>query len=135
LGEAPARCAYGVHGENVLLSAAGRPTLIDCGDVGLHLAGLDPVTLELSLLVHPRSPVGSIEWPSPDKAREWGDVDAYVEGCPHAEMVRACRAWGMDVAGPDGLRAAAYQHITRQLKYDDTPKAALLAMLRGLLGL
>lgn len=123
-----------LHGENVLLSAAGQPTLIDGGDIGLHPAALDPVALELSLIAHPRSPVDAAVWPSPDIARRWNDVEAYIEGCPHADMVRACRAWATEVAGPDGLRAVAYQHVTRQMKYDGTPKPVLLAMLRAVLG-
>ncbi len=122
-----------LHGENVLFSSASRPTLIDCGDLGLHPAGLDPVTLELSLVLHPRSPMAASAWPSPDHARQWFDVESFVDGCAYPGFVRACREWGMEVAGPQGLRAAAYQHITRQLKYNDTPKVILLAMLRGLL--
>lgn len=124
-----------LHGENILLSSMGQPTLIDCGDIGFHPAGLDPIALELGLVVHPASPIAQTAWPSRDAARQWEDLDAYVEGCPHADLVRACRAWGVSVAGAEGLRAVAYQYVTRRLKYDDTPKPILIAMLRGLLGL
>lgn len=121
-----------LHGENVLVSSSGRPTLIDCGDVGSHLAGLDPVTLELSLALHPDSPLRAGDWPTEEQAGSWMDVDAFSANCPYAEFVRSCRAWSVDAAG-DGLKAVAYQYVTRQLKYADTPKPVLLAILRALL--
>jgi hypothetical protein len=122
-----------LHGENVLLASSSRPTLIDCGDVGLHPAGLDPVTLELSLILHPESPLASSRWPSPTVASHWLDVDSFVQGCPYREFVLSCRQWALEVAGSEGIRVAAFQHVTRQLKYADTRKDVLIAILRGLI--
>jgi CheY-like chemotaxis protein len=49
-------CTHGdMHGENVLVSANGSAVIIDYGDVGEATASLDPITLELSLLVSARS--------------------------------------------------------------------------------
>lgn len=122
-----------LHGENVLCTPGGRPTLIDCGDIGSHLAGLDPVTLELSLVFHPESFLRAGEWPSLEAARSWLDIDAYVADCPHSDFVRGCRSWALDVAGESGLRAVAFLYLARQLKYADTPKPTLLALMRGVL--
>lgn len=125
-------CGHGdLHGSNVLVSEDGV-TLIDYGDVGDGPASMDPVTLELSLLFHPDSPKTNEVWPSPKAARSWGDMDVYLTECPFAEFVRECRYWAVEVAaGNREVAASAYAYLVRQLKYGDTDKEMVLALLDG----
>lgn len=124
-----------LHGENILCSAAGGLTLIDAGDVGMHPPGLDPASLEISLICHPNSPIAGGSWPSPDEAAGWANVDDFVVSCPYPDLVRELRLWAMEVAGPLGLKRAAYISMARQLKYPETPKEAVVNMLRAVLQL
>jgi hypothetical protein len=126
-------CIHGdLHGSNALISTDGcSAVLIDHGDVGDGPASLDPVTLELSLLFHPqRLDMGG--WPSIEQARQWGSLEAYLEGCTAAEFIRECRRWAARVsAGNREIAASAYSYLVRQLKYDDTKKDLALALLQG----
>jgi CheY-like chemotaxis protein len=131
-------CTHGdLHGENVLLDNEGNAVIIDYGDVGGATASLDPVTLELSLLFHPKGPLrdsakGLGGWPSEAQARNWGKIDIYVAGCTLEPFVRACRAWALRVAaGQREVAATAYAYLLRQLKYDDTNKELAMALLEG----
>ncbi|MCY4136862.1 MAG: response regulator [Rhodobacteraceae bacterium] len=125
-------CSHGdLHGCNVLVSQA-QVALIDYGDVKGGPASLDPVTLELSLLFHPDTPDLADPWPSTDQAKKWGDLDAYLEGCPFPEFVRECRNWALRVAaGNREVAVSAYSYLARQLKYNDTDKDRALALLDG----
>jgi len=125
-------CIHGdLHGSNILIAENGSAVLIDYGDVGDGPASLDPVTLELSLLFHPQG-VDLGEWPSLEQARQWGVVESYLEGCPAAEFIRACRQWLSRVsAGNREIAASAYAYLMRQLKYNDTNKDLILALLEG----
>lgn len=125
-------CCHGdLHGCNVLVSQT-EVALIDYGDVGDGPASLDPVTLELSLVFHPDTPERASAWPSADQARRWGNLDAYLEGCPFPEFVRECRNWAMRVAaGNREIAVSAYSYLARQLKYEDTDKERALALLEG----
>ncbi len=125
-------CIHGdLHGSNILIATNGSAVLIDYGDVGDGPASLDPVTLELSLLFHPQG-VDLGGWPSLDQARQWGSLDAYLEGCPAAEFVRGCRELaGRVSAGNREVAASAYGYLIRQLKYEDTRKDLTLALLDG----
>ena len=126
-------CSHGdLHGENIFVSPAGTE-LIDYGDVGDGPASLDPVTLELSLLFHPDAPGRGGEWPKPEQANAWGDLDAYLDGCSFPEFVRECRAWAMRAtAGSREIAASGYSYLVRQLKYDDTDKDRALALIEGI---
>ena len=125
-------CGHGdLHGSNVLVSAEGV-TLIDYGDVGDGPASLDPVTLELSLLFHPDRPQTGGPWPSRACARAWGDIETYLMGCPFEAFVRECRSWAVEAgAGSREIAASAYAYLVRQLKYGDTNKEIVLALLDG----
>ena len=125
-------CSHGdLHGKNILVSPVGTQ-LIDYGDVGDGPASLDPVTLELSFLFHPDAPGKASAWPSADQARAWGNLDVYLEDCPFPEFVRECRAWALSVAaGNREVAASAYSYLVRQLKYEDTDKNRVLALLDG----
>ena len=125
-------CSHGdLHGFNILVSPAGV-ALIDYGDVRDGPASLDPVTLELSLLFHPDAPDGARAWPSAEQARNWGNLEAYLEDCPFPCFVQECRDWALRVgAGAREVAASAYSYLVRQLKYDDTDKDLALALLDG----
>ena len=126
-------CAHGdLHGSNILVAADAAIVIIDYGDVGEGPASLDPVTLELSLLFHPDAPGTGGGWPTEVQARAWGDLDNYLSYCPFPKFVRECRQWAFRVAaGNRDVAASAYSYLVRQLKYDDTNKALVLALLDG----
>lgn len=131
-------CAHGdLHGENVLLANDGVAVIIDYGDVGEATASLDPVTLEMSLLFHPKGPLRSANggftgWPTEVQARGWGSLNEYTAGCPLEPFIRACREWAFRVAaGKREIAATAYGYLLRQLKYKDTNKDLALALLDG----
>ena len=125
-------CSHGdFHGCNVLVSPTGV-ALIDYGDVCDGPASLDPVTLELSLLFHPDAPDRAGAWPSAEQASKWGDLEAYLEGCPFPQFIRECRDWALRAGvGAREVAASAYSYLVRQLKYDDTDKGRALALLDG----
>ena len=132
-------CIHGdLHGENVLVARDGSAVIIDYGEVGEGTVSLDPVTLELSLLFHPKGPLrpggaGFGAWPTEAQAAIWGDLDCYVAGCPAEAFVRECRAWALhSAAGRREIAATAYSYLVRQLKYDDTNKELALALLSGI---
>lgn len=125
-------CSHGdLHGCNILASDSGT-TLIDYGDVSDGPASLDPITLELSLLFHPDAPDTAGQWPTIEQARAWGNLDAYLPGCPFSLFIRPCRDWALHVAaGNREMAASAYSYLVRQLKYKDTDKDLALALLDG----
>jgi CheY-like chemotaxis protein len=121
-----------LHGSNILARGNAECVLIDYGDVSDGPASLDPITLELSLLFHPRGPLRTSDWPSSDQAAHWADLDVYVAGCPAANFIRACREWATEVAaGQREIAAVAYGYLVRQLKYADTNKVLALALIQG----
>jgi len=126
-------CVHGdLHGANVLAKANADCVLIDFGDVGDGPASLDPITLELSLLFHPKGPLRGSTWPSPNQAAHLSDLDAYVAECPATGFVRECRQWALEVAaGQREVAASAYSYLVRQLKYEDTNKDLILSLLEG----
>jgi Phosphotransferase enzyme family len=70
-----------MHGKNVLVDPACEPVLIDYGDVRRTTGCLDPMTLELSAIFHPGAATARGEWPTPEQAASWDDLDNYLEGC------------------------------------------------------
>ncbi|MFZ0408996.1 MAG: phosphotransferase [Cyanobium sp.] len=131
-------CVHGdLHGENVLVAQDGSAVIIDYGEVGEGTACLDAVSLELSLMFHPKGPFrpkGSdfTDWPTEAQAATWGELDHYVLGCPAEAFVRQCRAWALrSAAGRREVAATAYSYLVRQLKYGDTSKKLAIALLSG----
>ena len=126
-------CQHGdLHGGNILVSADGSPLLIDYGDVGEATSVLDPITLELSTIFHPDAQALRGSWPSLELATAWDDVDAFVEGCPFPEFIKACRAWATACRrGPREVAATAYSVAIRQLKYDAALHPIALAIARS----
>lgn len=125
-------CVHGdLHGENILVSPEGGVLVIDYGDVGFGAAAYDPITLELSAVLQANPTLGP-DWPTADACRQWHDLDTYLVGCPIPEFIRACRSWSEKLTvGRRELAACAYSYLLRQLKYSDTDKERILALLEG----
>lgn len=126
------RCIHGdLHGENILVSEDGRAVMIDFGDVAHSAAAYDPVTLELSAVLQENA-MQSSDWPTIAQCKVWNDIDSYLENSPIPEFIRACRNWASDsAAGPREIAAAAYCYLLRQLKYPDTDKDRIIALMDG----
>lgn len=120
-----------LHGENILVDSADRPTLIDYGDVGLANAALDPLTLELSLIFHTAGPARVTDWPTSAQLERWADLEVYIEDSPFTQFVSRCRSWALTIAQPETVYATAYVHAVRQLKYGDVPPAHAIAVARS----
>lgn len=125
-------CVHGdLHGENILVSPEGGVLVIDYGDVGFGAAAYDPITLELSAVLQD-NPTRGPDWPTADACRHWHNLDVYLVGCPMPGFIRACRSWSETLmAGRRELAACAYSYLLRQLKYPDTDKDRILALLDG----
>ncbi|WP_434618591.1 phosphotransferase [Tabrizicola sp. M-4] len=125
-------CVHGdLHGENILVDAGSNIMIIDYGDVGHSAASYDAISLELSAVLQQNETI-SAAWPTEEQCRQWHDLDAYLAGCPMPEFVRACRDWALQVAaGRREVAACSYTYLLRQLKYPDTDKSRILALLEG----
>lgn len=125
-------CVHGdLHGENILVAAGAQVMIIDYGDVGMCAASYDPVSLELSAVLQQNDTI-SPAWPDNAACRQWHDLDAYLVNCPIPEFIRSCRTWATKVAGGRReMAACAYTYLLRQLKYHDTDKDRILALLEG----
>ncbi|ESZ86872.1 MAG: hypothetical protein Q27BB25_11970 [Blastomonas sp. CACIA14H2] len=135
-----ARCVQhcDLHCGNVLYDASGRPMVIDYPDTGGAFAALDPIALELSTIFHKDAP-DRAGWPTEAQAGQWTDLDAYCAGAAYEPFIRSCRAWAKSVvASPQEVLAVAYSYALRQLKYGDTDKALVRAIvdscIEGLVG-
>lgn len=70
---------------------------------------------------------------------QWVNVDAFCSGSVYEPFIRSCRAWAEYAAAtPQEVIAVAYSYALRQLKYEDTDKAIVRAIVdacrAGLLG-
>ena len=71
-------------------------------------------------------------WPSLQQAKQWGVLDQYLKDCPAATFIMECRNWASQVAaGKREIAGSAYSYLIRQLKYQDTDKNLILALLEG----
>lgn len=121
-----------LHGGNILVARREQPILIDFGEVAPGPSSLDAITLELSLLFHPDYVSIVPDWPTPDHASHWCDLDRYATGAPCEAFIRACRRWANEAAAAErDMLATAYAYVFRQLKYDNTRKDVALALLQS----
>ncbi len=135
-----ARCVQhcDLHCGNVLFDDSGRPMFIDYPDTAGAFASLDPIALELSTIFHKDAP-DRAGWPSEAQAGQWTDLDAYCAGAVYEPFIRSCRSWAESVAAsPHEVLAVAYSYALRQIKYNDTDKALVRAIvsacIAGLVG-
>lgn len=131
--QAPMGVQHGdLHGENVLVDATLRPLLIDFADVGRMPSGLDPLTLELSCVAHPKSPLAGQGWPAEGQLASWFDLDQYLEGCPAPEFIGACREWLLrSCPDPTALAGLVWAHAARQVKYNFIRQSELADLMRA----
>ena len=123
-----------LHGLNVLVSDSNEPLLIDYDNYAPANCALDPITLELSTIFHRDEGAQAArgDWPSAEQARAWFDLDAYLEGCPYPEAIRACRAWAEEAAASPGEIAATLVSASiRQFWFDNTDKELAGAMVEA----
>lgn len=126
-----ARCVQhcDLHCGNVLFDDSGRPMFIDYPDTGGAFASLDPIALELSTIFHKDAP-DRAGWPSEAQAKQWTDLDDYCAGAVYEPFIRSCRSWAESVAAsPQEVIAVAYSYALRQIKYNDTNKALMRAIV------
>lgn len=126
------RCVHGdLHGGNILVSNDNASVLIDYGDVQPSAVSYDPVSLELSVVLQ-ANPTLSDAWPDEVTCRNWYDIDSYSAGSPIEPFIRSCREWAeCTAAGKREVAATAYAYLLRQLKYPDTNKPRILALMEG----
>ncbi len=114
-----------LHGLNVLVGDSGEPLLIDYDNYAPANCALDPLTLETSAFFHRNAGAQEARrgWPTHEQARNWADLDAYLEGCPYPEAIRACRAWAeAAAASPRELSATLLAIGVRQFCFENTDK-------------
>lgn len=124
-------CIHGdLHGGNVLVDQAGTPVLIDFGDVGFGYTGLDPITLEMSLIFHPDCVLSGVSQEMQSFLEHWPNIDGYCKSNPFGDVVKYCRDWAYDISGDDqSVLAAGYAFAVRQLKYDTVRSAETIALI------
>lgn len=114
-------CIHGdLHGGNILVNQTETPVLIDFGDVGHSYTGLDPITLEMSLIFHPDCIASGVSKEILTFLKHWPLIDGYCHENPYRDIIKYCREWAYDISGDDrSVLAAGYAFAIRQLKYDD----------------
>lgn len=125
-------CIHGdLHGGNVLVNQTGTPILIDFGDVGFKYTGLDPITLEMSLIFHPDCVVSEISHEIRPFIKNWPNIDQYCQENPFKEVIKYCRDWAYDISGDDkSVLAAGYAFALRQLKYDTVSADETIVLIK-----
>lgn len=113
-----------LHGENILVVEGTRPLLVDFAYTDVAPAILDPVTLEMSFLFHPGSPL--VRDGRALRYENWAEGD-YLPDTRYQSVVQKCRAWATDGRDTREFLAMSYAHALRHLKRSDTvaPKHAL----------
>lgn len=126
-------CIHGdLHGGNLLVDADNTPVIIDYGDVGNGPAAMDWVVLELSCIFHPDGTARNSSWPSIQDCANWANPNLFSKDSLFAPFIMACRGVANNVAaGPREVSASAYSYLLRQLKYPDTNKDTILALLNS----
>jgi CheY-like chemotaxis protein len=124
-------CHGDLHGDNVQVSTSRGSILIDFAKVGVTPACLDPITLEVSAIVHPEADLGLDDWPTLEQARVWPSP-SYLENCPISEFVEACRLWLDAVKRGDRDRdATLYAYALRQLRFPEIDPQIPIALCQG----
>jgi len=119
-----------LHGENVLVDSEGAAVLIDYGDVnGSGPQLLDWITLEYSMLFHPKMAMGKDAFFEIMYLDEWDD-ESYCARSMYADYFQKCRVFSAQhKIGEREYVACVYSYVMRQLTYDDTDKELAMALL------
>lgn len=128
-----ARCVQhcDLHCGNVLFDDSGRPMVIDYPETGTAFASLDPIALELSTIFHKDAP-HQMGWPTEAGCSQWSDLDAFCKEATYGPFIKSCRSWAERIAAsPQEVLAVAYSYALRQVKYRDTDKALVRAIVNA----
>jgi CheY-like chemotaxis protein len=121
-----------MHCANVVFAGAGDGMVIDFGDAGPSVGTLDPITLELSTVFHAQHTTLPAGWPTEQHMANWVTPGEFVKDCAFGPFILGCRAWANDAAAsPEEVIAMAYAYAMRQLKYSDTRKPLLRALIKA----
>lgn len=113
-----------LHGKNLFVTDHQTPFLIDFALTRVQPGPVDPVSLELSLVFHPDSPIfNDIDV---ETCGRWFD-DEFVKSVPGlGPVAMACRAWATGIGASEGARAvASLQYALWMLKHTSRPGHAL----------
>lgn len=107
-----------LHPGNIVVRDA-EAVLIDFDSEVIASRLVDPLTLLLSLLFHPDSPVRSGQWPSPDACMALGHED-FFQGCTVPAWTRAVWDWVANTqTGEREFWAVVLGFAARQLEFPD----------------
>jgi CheY-like chemotaxis protein len=112
-----------LHGENVLVMDAVRPVLVDFAYCEIAPGVTDPVTLEMSFLFHPETPLTEVELRDID-LENWAEGH-YAEDTQFEAVLRRCREWSLSNRSPDEFYAMSYAHAIRHLKRGTSPQQVM----------
>ncbi len=123
-------CCHGdLHGLNILVKDE-TAILIDYGDVKEAPACLDPITLELSLLFHPKGPLLVGNKISDTMIDSFLGESLQIDDDYCLDYINECRDWISNKSiGKKEVLSVRYAYLIRQLKYNTNPDVAL-ALLR-----
>jgi len=115
-----------LHGENVLVVDDSRPVMVDFAYTEVAPGVLDPVTLEMSFLFHPESPLANLAGVEIDG---WA-TGLYAPGSRFEAVLTRCRHWALKECGADQFNAMSYAHAMRHVKRG-IPVDQVLALARS----
>ncbi|MDP9164506.1 MAG: response regulator [Actinomycetota bacterium] len=123
-GSLTASTAIGVrHGDlhpGNVLSVDGQAVLIDFDSCAHAAGGLDPVTMLVSTLVHPDSPIRGGGWPDAAHIEAAFDTPDFGVGHPCEAWFRGVHDWMSECCASDRERwALVLAYSSRQLQYGD----------------
>jgi CheY-like chemotaxis protein len=108
-----------LHLANVLIVDDG-PVLIDFDRNAEAAAAVDPVTLLLTSLVHPNSPIRAAAWPDVHAIESTFGTEKFGIGHSSEEWIAAVWAWISDASrGRNEIWASVLAVGARQLRYED----------------
>lgn len=123
--ELPGYLQHGdLHGKNLFVTDQRAPFLVDFAHTRVQHGPVDPVSLELSMIFHPSSPVyGVVDVAVCDN---WFDASTLEAASPLGAVAKACRRW----CSEDGYGTAEHALATLLyalwiLNHTDAPRLAL----------
>lgn len=108
-----------LHPGNILIDGA-EAVLIDFDSNTFASGLLDPVTMLLSTLVHPESPIGGVHWPTPAEITRSLGTSEFGGGHACAAWFRGVHDWIAECRTSDReYWSLVLAFATRQLRYSD----------------
>ncbi|KRA32521.1 hypothetical protein ASD81_13270 [Nocardioides sp. Root614] len=108
-----------LHPANLMIDGTNA-VLIDHDSNTFAARVIDPVTLLISTLVHPDSPIRGGDWPSSEEIRSSFMTPAFASRHSHQAWFSGVLEWVIDAKASDReLWALVLAYAGRQLQYDD----------------